>query len=170
MEEQKKVKGWFTEEMKNKPRDDREEDTEDMFEWRSMSQEEMDQCWKELAEKMEEEVDKYKVDDSKRGAHRGRGSLLEWRRVRKSRKYRAREMRWLPLQSPSGLDKRNKRRRGVVLQDALGDATKVYPLSKNERICGSEMAMKVMKKPREEVEEKASNCRSQRTERKERVR
>ena len=31
-----------------------------------MSQEEMDQCWKRLAEKMEEEVvDKYKVDDSK---------------------------------------------------------------------------------------------------------
>ena len=41
---------------------------------------------------MEEEVlDKYKVDDSKRGAHRGKGFLLEWRRVRKSRKYRIRK-------------------------------------------------------------------------------
>ena len=40
-----------------------------------MNQEEMDQCWKKLAEKMEEEVlDKYKVDDSKREAYRGRGS------------------------------------------------------------------------------------------------
>ena len=29
---------------KNKPRDDREEDTEEMIEWRSMSQEEMDEC------------------------------------------------------------------------------------------------------------------------------
>ena len=54
--------------MKNKPRDDMEEDTGEMIEWRSMSQEEMDQCWKMLAEKIEEEVlDKYKVDDSKRG-------------------------------------------------------------------------------------------------------
>ena len=42
-EVQKKVKGWSTEEMKNEPRDDRKEDTEEMIEWRSMSQEEMDQ-------------------------------------------------------------------------------------------------------------------------------
>ena len=42
-----------------------------------------------LAEKMEEEVlDKYKVEDSRRAAHRGRGAPLEWRRVRRSRKYR----------------------------------------------------------------------------------
>ena len=54
-----------------------------------MSQEEMDQCWKKLAERMEEEVlDKYKVEDSERGVYRGRGFPLEWRRVRKSRKYR----------------------------------------------------------------------------------
>ena len=42
--------------MKNKPRNDREEDTEEMMEWRSTSQEEMDECWKKLAEKMEEKV------------------------------------------------------------------------------------------------------------------
>ena len=42
-----------------------------------MSQEEVDQCWKELAGKIEEDVlDKYKVDDSKRGAYRGKGSLF----------------------------------------------------------------------------------------------
>ena len=56
-----------------------------------MSQEEMDECWKKLAEKIEEELDKYKVEDNKRGAYRGRGSLLEWRRVRRSRKYRIRK-------------------------------------------------------------------------------
>ena len=57
-----------------------------------MSQEEMDQCWKKLAEKIEEEVlDTYKVDDNKRGAHRGRGSFLEWRRVLKIRKFRIRK-------------------------------------------------------------------------------
>ena len=55
--------------MKNKHRDDREEDTEEMIGWRSMCQEEMDQCWKKLAEKIEKEVlDKYMVDDSKRRA------------------------------------------------------------------------------------------------------
>ena len=43
---------------------------------------------------MEEEVlDKYKVEDGKRGAYRGSGSSLEWWRVRKSRKYRTRKWR-----------------------------------------------------------------------------
>ena len=54
-EEQKKVKGWSTEEMKNKPRDDREEDTEEIIEWISVNQKEMYQCWKELAERLEED-------------------------------------------------------------------------------------------------------------------
>ena len=90
MEEKKKIKGWSIEEMKKKPRDDSEEE---MIEWRSMSQEEMDECGKKLAEKIEEEVlDKYKVEDNKRGAYRGRGSVLEWRRVRRSRKYRRRRL------------------------------------------------------------------------------
>ena len=41
---------------------------------------------------MEEDVlDKYKVEDSKGEAHRGRGSPLEWRRVRRSKKYRIRK-------------------------------------------------------------------------------
>ena len=54
-----------------------------------MSQGEMNQCWKNLAERMEVEVlDKYKVDDSKREACRGRGSPLEWRRVCRSKNYK----------------------------------------------------------------------------------
>ena len=37
---------------------------------------------------MEEEVlDKYKVEESKREAFRGRGASLDWRRVRKDKKY-----------------------------------------------------------------------------------
>ena len=56
IEEMKKVKGWPTVETKNNPRDDREEDTEEMIEWRSMSQDEMDECWKKLAQKIEDEV------------------------------------------------------------------------------------------------------------------
>ena len=78
--------------MKNKPSDDREEDTEEMIGWRSTSQEEMDECWKKLAENVEEEVlDKYKVEDSKRGAYKGRGSFLEWKRVQRSMKYKIRK-------------------------------------------------------------------------------
>ena len=76
--EKKKVKGSSTEEMKDKPSSSLEEDTGEMIEWRSMSQEEMDQCWKMLAEKIEEEVlDKYNVEDGKRGSYRGRGFSLE---------------------------------------------------------------------------------------------
>ena len=43
-----------------------------------MSQDEMDQCWRSLAERMEDEVlDKWKVEDSKREAFKGRSSPLE---------------------------------------------------------------------------------------------
>ena len=88
-EEKKNVKGWSTEEMKDKPNSLLEEDTEEMRKWRGMNQEEVDQCWKRLVERVEEEVlDKYKVEDSKREACRGRGNPLEWRLVRRGKKYR----------------------------------------------------------------------------------
>ena len=65
------------------------EETEEMIGWRAMSQLDVDEFWK----KIEEEVlNKYKVEDSKRGAYRGRGTPLERRRVRRSKTYRAR--RW----------------------------------------------------------------------------
>ena len=51
-------------------------------------QDEMDQCWKNLAEKIEGEVlDKYKIEDSTSEVFEGRGAPLEWRRVRRSQKY-----------------------------------------------------------------------------------
>ena len=63
----KTVKGWSTEEMKDEAGGLLEEDTEKMRTWRFVNQEEMDQCWKKLAERMEVEVlDKYKVEDSTR--------------------------------------------------------------------------------------------------------
>ena len=40
------MKGWFTEEMKNKPSSSVAEDSEEMIAWRTMSQEEMYECWK----------------------------------------------------------------------------------------------------------------------------
>ena len=52
----------------------------------------MDSCWKNLAERIQEEVlDKHKVEESKREVFRGGGALLEWRRVRKNKKYRRRK-------------------------------------------------------------------------------
>ena len=43
---------------------------------------------------MEEEVlDKYKVEESKKMLFRGRGAPPEWRRVRKSKRYRIRKWR-----------------------------------------------------------------------------
>ena len=85
--EQKKVKGWSTEEMKDKANSLLEEDTEEMRTRRGLNQDKIDQCWKRLAERMDEEVlDKYNVEDSKREAHRCTDSPLEWRRVRRSNK------------------------------------------------------------------------------------
>ena len=53
-QEKKKVKGWSTEEKKDKANSLLEEDTEEMRKWRSLSQSEMDLCWKSLAKRMEE--------------------------------------------------------------------------------------------------------------------
>ena len=94
-QEKKKVQGWSTEEVKDQAHRHVEEDTEEeMRTWRDLNQEDMDQCWEKLAKKSEEEVlDKYKVEDSKREAFRGRGSPLEWRRRRRSRKYKIRKWR-----------------------------------------------------------------------------
>ena len=53
--------------MKEKPQSSLEEDTEEMRKWRGLSQSEMDLCWKNLAERMEEDVlEKYKVEETKK--------------------------------------------------------------------------------------------------------
>ena len=67
--EKKKVPGWSFEEMKERPNIAAEEDTVEMKRWRSLNRSEMDLCWKNLAERMEEGVlDKYKVERSEQGA------------------------------------------------------------------------------------------------------
>ena len=53
--EKERVRGWSTEEMKEKANNLLEEGTEEMRTWRELSQEEIDRCWKRLAERMEEE-------------------------------------------------------------------------------------------------------------------
>ena len=76
--QKKKVPGWSIEELKERPDISVEEDTEEVKRWRSLNQNETGLCWKNLAERMEEEVlDKYKG----KGAFKGRGDPLEWRRV-----------------------------------------------------------------------------------------
>ena len=83
--EKKKVPGWSIEEMKERPNIAVEEDTEEMKRWRSLNQSEMDLCQKNLAERMEEEVlDKYTIEESKKGTFKGGGNPSEWRRVRRS--------------------------------------------------------------------------------------
>ena len=48
-----------------------------------MSQLDVGECWKKIAGKMWEEVlNKYKVEDSKRGAYRGGGAPLECEEAR----------------------------------------------------------------------------------------
>ena len=92
--EKKNVPGMSTEEMKDRPNVAVEEDTEEMKRWRSLNQSEMDLCCTNLVEEMGEEVmDKYKVEESKRGAFEGRGDPLEWRRVRKNKRYKIRDWR-----------------------------------------------------------------------------
>ena len=54
--EKKNVPGWSIEEMKERPNIAVEEDTEEMKRRRSLNQCEMDPCWKNLAERVEEEV------------------------------------------------------------------------------------------------------------------
>ena len=49
--EKKQVKGCSTEEMRDKVNSHVEIDTEEMIEWRSLRQEEIDQCWKKLTKK-----------------------------------------------------------------------------------------------------------------------
>ena len=78
--------------MKERPNVAVEEHTKEMKRWKSLNQSEMDLSRKKLAEKMEEEVlDKYKVEESKRGAFKGRGDPLEWRKVNKNKRHKIRK-------------------------------------------------------------------------------
>ena len=47
----KKVKGWSTEEMKDKVNSRVEIDTEEKLKWKALTQKEINQCWKKLVEK-----------------------------------------------------------------------------------------------------------------------
>ena len=85
---EKKVSGWSIEKIKEKPNIAVVEDTEEMRKWKGLSQSEMDLCWKNLSGRMEEEVLENTRSKKAKEAFRGRGALLEWRRVREKKRYR----------------------------------------------------------------------------------
>ena len=65
LKEKKHVPGWSIEEMKEKPNVAVVEDTEEMMKWTGLS--EMDLCWKDLAERVEEEEKKVEERPSEVG-------------------------------------------------------------------------------------------------------
>ena len=58
-----------------------------MYQWRRIYQGGADNLWKELSGKMEDEevLEKYKVEEAKKGAYKGPGEPLEWRIVNNPR-------------------------------------------------------------------------------------
>ena len=89
------------EEMEEELRSAEKEDAEEVKKWRGLSQSEIDQSWKNLAERMEEEIlNKYKVEESNKEALTRTSAPLEWRRVRKNKKYKIKmwwEIAWREL-------------------------------------------------------------------------
>ena len=87
--EEKRVKGWSIEEMKDKVNSLVEIDTKEMIKWRGLSQEEINQCWKNFTEKLRLRFwTSTRSRKAKLRLFKGRGAPLEWRRVRGSKKYR----------------------------------------------------------------------------------
>ena len=88
-----KVSGWSTKEMRERPSIALEIDTGGIRKWRGLSQSEVDQCLKNLAGRVEEEVTGQVQSrrQQKKEAFSGRGAPLEWRRVRKNKTYRIRK-------------------------------------------------------------------------------
>ena len=78
------------EEMKEMPNIVLEEETEEMEKWRGLNQSEMDLCWKNLAQRMEEGWTSTKSKKAKKEALRGGDAPLECRRVRGNNRYRIR--------------------------------------------------------------------------------
>ena len=56
MKKKKKVAGWSTKAFKEVTSRRENEDTEEMVQWKSINQEEVENLWKVLSRKMEEEV------------------------------------------------------------------------------------------------------------------
>ena len=65
------------------------------MQWRNINQEGRNHVWKILSETMEEEVlEKYKVEESKRGTYKGKSEPSEWRVVQRVKKVVTSEVAW----------------------------------------------------------------------------
>ena len=68
------------------------DDTEEMMPWRYMGQYGINEMWREVCGNMEKEVlDMYKVEEVKKGACKGRGQQLNWRIVKKVKRWQLRK-------------------------------------------------------------------------------
>ena len=86
LNEKQKVSVWSMEVMEELSVTEKE-DAAEVKKWRGLSQNEIDQSWKNSTERTEEEV-LDKVEESNKEAFRGTGAPLEWRKVRKNKEYR----------------------------------------------------------------------------------
>ena len=78
--------------MEEKTSNRENKDTDEIVQWRTIIQEETNHRWKELFGTMEEEVlEKYKVEETVKGAYKGRDEPSEWRIVQGVKKYQPRE-------------------------------------------------------------------------------
>ena len=92
---EKKVAGWSTKMTKEVASKKEFEDTEEMVQWRSISEEDIHELWTALCGRMEEEVlEKYNAEEAKKRAYEGRGQPLEWRILKKEKRYPPRKMVW----------------------------------------------------------------------------
>ena len=90
MKEKKKVGGWSTKLMEEITGKREFEETEEMVQWRSINQGEVENLWKELREKWREEVLE-KFDGARKNAYKLRGETLEWRIVQREKGYQPRK-------------------------------------------------------------------------------
>ena len=89
-QEKEMVKAWSIEEMRDKVNSLSEIDTEERIKWERFESGRDRSMLEEFGGKIEAEVlDSYKMEDSRSETFKGRGALLEWRRVRKNKKYRS---------------------------------------------------------------------------------
>ena len=74
--EKKKVTGWSPHMLEEVAGTQSFENTKEMVQWRSINQEGINHLWRELCEGMKEEVlVKYKIEEAKKGAYKGRGPV-----------------------------------------------------------------------------------------------
>ena len=93
-EKKRKRTAWSTRMLEETAHRQECEDTEEIVLCRSISQDCVDGLWKELCGTLEEGVlEKYKVDEANKGACQGREEPLDWRIVKREKRFQPRMWR-----------------------------------------------------------------------------